>query len=305
MVKVRARQGRIKAAIDHRSFKHERPAVVQTSGWYSLPGEVRNIIYDFVTEKVEYEIRWLSRHSHNLTYVKLKPEYCKLSWGKRLAEQDLNKIYTKSNADESILVRRKAFEFERHLNNSPNRPMDWPGQAQWLMTCRQMHHEGGSVFYSKAVFSFRGHQLFKHFIERLTPNLAQFIHKINLSHNIPGEPYYTEHAHLKPRVDASWQRTCRMTTNKLTGLRRLDLRLGLNDRPISLAPCAEWRKALRGFIHVGLTHFDLRLIRNDLNSFNNKYLHEVMEEIRRKALGIKYKEARRTHRNRTYRVRIH
>jgi hypothetical protein len=202
--------------------KEDAMGIVQTSKWFDLPGEVRNIIYDHATEEAEYEIRWLSRHRRSLTNWRVKSNKAHLGWKSRVENSKSDEIYDKPNTNEWTLSNRMGSDLRKRYNEGVfDMCINLTGPAAWLSTCRQMHDEGGEFFYSKTKFGFRGRVLLGEFIRRLSPSLAASIPELFFRHVVHGEPYRVEHEYLKARDDERWIGTCDAVAKKLTGKLRL------------------------------------------------------------------------------------
>lgn len=209
-----------------------------------LPGEVLNLIFSFLTEPADYEIKWLGR-SPSLTHWRYVTPRASLeprvphgiekrvrekgtsyetvyNWGpnNRWSHHFTSQWMTPAVDTDLTLARRAKFRAGRRLHNS-NAVLKLEyvrGATAAIMACKRFHEAGASHFYENKGFSFGSRSLFDVFVGNLTPATCPWITRVYLYHEPYGEPRFTCYLPIRDTDAVRWDETCRKAAKTLTGM---------------------------------------------------------------------------------------
>jgi hypothetical protein len=192
----------------------------------SLPGELRNKVYDLVIPSshvlviADHPQRELNKRRK--LYSSAKPSRYRLS-GRILSIDD-------EEADPLGLIK----------------------------SCRAISKEATKVFYSKTTPCFESLSVIDKFLNSASAAGIRCIRSISLSFAEYGEPRLTKNKGWKDKKDLRWQRTCARIATTLVGLHTLKLDLRLATWPTTLGTDESWTRPLmalkgNGFHLVQLT----------------------------------------------------
>ena len=270
-------------------------------GFFKLPGEIKNQIYELVFEPCDYEITWLKgkgKVTRTLTHLIYNVDRRDLDQTEAWGSSHLNprsrvpKLFTspalESNAAANRRLLRKPRSSRPHLEAS----LDWAHtRAALLLTCRTIHKEAVSMFYGAQSFGFTSRRLLETFLSTINPAAKASITRLFLQHGTYGDPYLVADIPWKTLHDDKWAICCAKLGAELVNLRELHLHLRINDHPVQLNLQAAWVEPLRAFADKGLKVFGLELLVGTSNSKNNSQLKHCAPVVRQVILGCEYDEA--------------
>ena len=189
----------------------DNAGVEQTSLFFTIPGEVRNKIYDLaLPDEREYEVIFLgSKGDGTLTHWKYLDKPPNFKWHRgvllrglqnRVKEEQSAKIFVKTVwSDPAYAVRRRReMRAGFRLFHAPNSLLDpVKGPAALLRVSRQIHYEAAQIFYARVILSFGSHNLLCQFEARLTG-----VAKLSLTHLAL---FYEQYAHSKKMDSKVWR----------------------------------------------------------------------------------------------------
>jgi hypothetical protein len=186
--------------------------------FFTLPGELRTKIYDYVFGQYRVEIirgKW-TVHSNQK-----QPVYYRL-YHRNLRLRNLDNyglIDSCSKSPPMALVR----------------------------TSSQIWRETLLYVYSNTHFVFRSSKVIKMFLNRVSEDAQREIRHIELDHTMYYEPELTEHRRYKLVSDVGWYSTCFRMSLAFNGLKSLHLDLDIGDWPIHLETREQWALPYRFF----------------------------------------------------------
>ena len=223
-----------------------------------LPGELRNKVYDLVINRRQYSIEWVKNtpRSKSLTFNLV---------GVDSMHRDQPHLHDDVAKHRRALDYRHRWLLDEHIKPDRLRPTP----TSMLLTCKTMHFEAASVFYSKSTFAFHRIGTMRHFLDHLTPIAKTSITKLHLHYRAYGNPALTQNIDWKYKHDRAWEQICWRVTDECTSLTHLNLELELNKSPISFArfDCiedsdigAQWIRPLWAFQDVGIKRCRVKII---------------------------------------------
>jgi len=268
-------------------------------GFFKLPGEIKNQIYELVFDPCDYEITWL-KGSRTLTHLTYKFDRRGLDqtkpwglWGSsRLKSMAwILKVFTAPKLGPNTVANRRLLRKPRssrpHLEANLGRAHI---RAALLLTCRAIHNEAVSMFYSAQSFGFANHGLLEHFLSTINPTAKASITRLFLEHGTYGDPYWVADIPWKTVYDDKWAVCCAEIAFELVSLREVHLLLRINDHPVQWNLKDRWVGPLRSLADKGLKVFDLELLRGVHNSKTDPCLKGCAREVRKVILGCEYDE---------------
>ena len=187
----------------------------QKSKWFSLPGEVRNQIYDYIfSEHHEYEIKYINKSESrtHLTYASyLEPRENlrrDIVWGACPTDDPTyDDIFRGPNLSSRVINRRRALAYPRHRLGWPDlSPVSLPGPAAFIQTSRQIYAETAGLFYDSCTFSFKSVALLSQFVGKLGPIPRTAIRRVWLAHQTYNHSRLPEYASRRERNNALWEK---------------------------------------------------------------------------------------------------
>lgn len=265
-------------------------------GFFKLPGEIKNQIYELVFDPCDIEIKWLKRR-RTLTHLVYKSNRLKLdqtqAWGttKTKGKKALTPPFS------GPTLGAKTVEIRRLLHHPRSTRLDLEEtysnahtRAALLFTCRAIHNEAASMFYGAQSFGFSSRGLLEKFLSTINPIAKASITRLFLQHETYGEPYLIADIPWKTTHDAKWATCCATLATDLKSLKELHLLLKINDKPLHLNLAAGWVAPLLSFQDIGLKVFGLELLVRRLNSKTNTNLRSCGRVVREAVLGVEYDE---------------
>lgn len=263
----------------------------QKYGFFDLPGEIRNKIYEHVFD----ERRVVVRKAHGRKKVGAddnKP----VGGGQRPSDtredsQHSNtnkpsKTYTGLYVKKSI-IQGKVFRSsnkEAHVN------------VDILFTCRKAYEEGICYLYANTTFYFGSFKSIRRLLRHCRSEALASIRHLELYHVIYGEPALTVDREWKMRDDDRWLKVCISMSEQLTGLQTLRLDLRICDWPTQLNLEASWAQPIlelgkRKFLDAKATliHpcFSEKRLKHAANVLEEAIMCETAVEKRREAKALR------------------
>lgn len=286
------------------------------SGFFKLPGEIKNQIYDLVFEACDYEIKWLKckrivksnhpieprravRYTRTLTHFVYKFDRRDLDqtrpWGSsKMKSSASNPLFTVPKLGRNTPRRRRLIRHPPasllNLESNVDRARSAHTRAALLLTCRSVHNEAVSIFYSLQSFGFSSRAIFETFLSTINPVAKASITRLFLQHGTYGDPYYVENIPWKTLHDARWAKCCAMMAKDLVSLKELNLLFRINDHPQQFNLKAQWAQPLLSLCDMGLKVFELELLVQKENSRTELKLLYCARVVRMAVLGCMYDE---------------
>jgi hypothetical protein len=227
----------------------------ERASFLSLPGEIRNCIYDLAID----ERRILIKREHT---AKEKKE-------KRDAPKKLMK--------ESIPF------LDRAQLQQPK-----PIPLGLMFSCRQIYQEVTTLLYSSTTFAFQHSKALRRFLD-IVPTLAKAsIRSIEIYHTQYGHPHWTKDVRFKEHHDFRFYMLCEKAVNQFTYLRQLRVDLAVHDYPVKLHLNTDWAAPWLLFGGKGLvkTDVDLSVVTHD-----EKLVNACAKILEREMLSDEAKKA--------------
>lgn len=206
-------------------------------GFFDLPGEIRNKIYDYVFDNRRVFIR--KAHGQKIAKTeesvanKNGPSLQPRSDSAKGKDIRTCKPYCGLYSDSIINGRRVRHDDKRaHIN------------IDILFTCRKAYQESMCLFYANTTFYFSSFKPIRRFLNHCRSEALAAIKNLEFYHVIYGEPALTVDREWKLRSDDRWMEICTSMSQKLTGLRRLRIDLRICDWPTQLNLEAAWAQPI-------------------------------------------------------------
>lgn len=244
----------------------------------SLPGEIRNKIYDYAFSKEFFKIGWaengtkMKRNLKSLTYSLPKRPSFKGPW-----------------LEPGVCLRRRLFDLPRRLRSSEAIPPYQlsPGPAALLLTCKVVNEEASSLFYGNSTFTFQNQTVFQRFLDTIGSASKASIRSLHLKHHTAGHPFYRPNECYKQIYDDKWDDLCIQASAEMTNLEELSIDLTINDVPITFDFTQNWMMSILEFERCELKRCSVRLH----NTTANGAVIEVEEyKLRKELLGDAFVE---------------
>lgn len=202
----------------------------------NLPGEIRNLIYNYVFPRELYQICCLDKRAKSLTY--------------RFATQPLKG----PRLDPSVDRRRRLLDYPRRIRSNERVPIYElsPGPAAILLTCKQIHQEAASLLYTNSTFTFSSLRAFSTFLNTIRISCKKSIRSLHLKHYTAGNLGLTQTNKGKEGYDRKWENICWKVRDELCNLKELSIVLTINDTPLVFGKEAAWKAPLLAFSGIGL-----------------------------------------------------
>ena len=137
-----------------------------------------------------------------------------------------------------------------------------PGLAALLLTCKQIHRETHHLLYEQVTFIICSQTVLARFLTNLSPPCLAAIRTLKLQHHTFGEPYLMENKVWKEKYDLKWAALCLEAGKKMTGLKELEVKLGICDWPTELNLQTRWALPLLAFAGGKLEKAKVQLLMN-------------------------------------------
>ena len=270
------------------TLKLQEPSDKPRTSFLSLPGEIRNQIYELVFPPQDYEIRRIKKSS-SLTYWRyvrgrtaLDPGYG-WSWINRRQSPDWNATFRKPNLSQKTAQNRRLQDLVRRKRNGVIQPIEYTSSPlSTLSASRQVHEEATTFFYRQNSFGFSSRYLLQRFLTSIGPLARAAIRVIYIQHETYGEPARTAHIKWKELHDERWATFCQGLATLVLGLEELHMLLYINDRPLQMDLGARWAEPLLCFQRLGLSAFGLEL------AVGTGIYRTIAEDVRKVVLGDAY-----------------
>ncbi len=203
-----------------------------------LPGEVRNLIYDYVFE--------------DPVVVQFVPSANDdgFALGKKLGlsrEAYYHQTLCKEAAQTSSTMPR-IFRF-RMSHSRVNHQVKWATSLHALiLTCRQIYAEAAPLLYARMTFFFQSARAIVRYLAQLrTPQLAA-LQKIHIDYRTYGNPQSPgTHECWMRKYEALWRKACELLATKPSGLRQLWITVEVHQFPLRFRLAETWVAPLLEF----------------------------------------------------------
>ena len=244
----------------------------------TLPGELRNRIYNMVFVKGYIRIKHLSRAQSSLTY-ELQQQH-----GKWEAPFE----YTRETKKE-IVAERKARNHSWHhrvKQADPSPCYQAGGIAALMVCCKSIYLETAPLFYSNFTWTFSNARSMKTFVDRMSSHAVSGIHTVSLEHATYGIPYETNFYGYKKLQDEYFLRFCNHAAQALVNLRSFDICVYINEpAPLELSLSAPWVMPVLAFAHRNLQRARVRFLAANGYGHNDEKLKAFVTVVKRELVG--------------------
>lgn len=145
-----------------------------------------------------------------------------------------------------------------------------------LLVSRAVHHEVISMIYARTEFCFHSLFTLNRFMNRAPKQGLENIRKIEIKHHTYGEPHLLADRMWKIAHDRSWDNTCERVPVAMKRLQSLVLVLSLNEWPIELKVDERWARTVMMLAGKGLEYADISLTHN---AFTADHLQKVAFQL--------------------------
>ena len=281
---------------DAENFDTKGRLTSHPTSFLSLPGEIRNQIYELAFPRQDFEIRKIKK-STGLSYWRYLRERSTLDprfgWGclAQTANSGWMSFFWKPRVSEKSTRVRRMQNIKRRTVDGVILPIQYTNSLlSMLSTCHQVRNEATTVFYGKSSFGFTSLHVMRRFLSSIGPMAAAAIQRIYIQHATYGEPCRTKDVHWKTAHDERWDEFCQDIGTCLPGLKELRVLLQVNERPLRVDLAEDWVGPLLAFQRLRLAAFGLELVAGWCNSRKEKELNECSEVVRKLVLGDAYQE---------------
>ena len=185
---------RMTSSLVSRVKKHKK-RIKQNAPFLKLPFPLLDMIYDYVFEDNQYEIKW-GEKKKSLTHWRYKVDKRTLNpdvaWANLDPDTELWKAtFDAPDVDEWTIRRRHLLYLPRRLAIYKKMSIDYvPSPAAMLSVCRDAHWDAATSFYKRQSFSFSSMHLLHHFFSHLTTPARNNIRCLFVKHEFYGTPRY-------------------------------------------------------------------------------------------------------------------
>lgn len=195
-------------------------------GFLSLPGELRNEVYQYYFES-EVHCEVAAKGSH---FNERKTRTVKLWAG---AFQSNAKIF-KYDAEkkEELPLTIRVSRLLGHYRIVKGLQTNWFGSLFAInLICKQVHSETLPFLYSKTLFVFDASSRLTNFVQVVSSSKLQHITKLQIHYATYGSPRMEVNRIWQDKHTKSWIRACKATAKKLVGLGELTIWVRVQDSP--------------------------------------------------------------------------
>lgn len=293
------------------------PTAAKARGFMALPGEVRNMIYEYYFQadcRCEFAAK-------GCNFTQPKPRVVKLSTGLIRPKNNMFKSHTGVEDEQPITIRISRplgkYNIVQDLQTS------WPSSLYALnLVCKQVYTETIPFLYRKTIFVFDAPKRINAFLSIVSkPRLAD-ITKLQLHYSTYGSPEASQDRVWQDKHRSTWLNACKAASKKLTNLQELEIWVQLNDcaprfslRESWVAPLLQFRRltsspkysedaqtsqSSRGTLHIAKIHILTRWSKNPMAAFGGHRelakactdLHLLFgEAVSRAILGFREEES--------------
>lgn len=231
-------------------FSRARPGKMterKVRGFMGLPGEVRNMIYEYYFQDVvrcEVASKGRKFESVELHTVRL--------WSGLIHSEDKVFKYESKLVNEQPITIRISRPLGRY-NIVRGLQTNWLASVHSLnLVCKQVYTETVVFLYRDTVFVFNAPKRIDNFLEITTkPNLANLT-RLELHYDTYGDPKATQDRIWQDKHHESWLRACNTASKKLVSLQKLEVWIQshhcaprFNLREPWIAPLLQFRRLAR------------------------------------------------------------
>ena len=244
----------------------------------TLPGELRNRVYNLVFVKGNVCINWLSRAKGFLTY-ELQQKNGKWEGPIENLRKEKNEVVAKRAA-------RNRSWYYRVKQDDPEPCYQAGGVAALMVCCKAIYLETAPLFYSNFAWSFANTRTMKTFIDRMSYHALTGIHTISLEHASYGIPYETNFYGYKRLHDEHFLKLCNNAAQALVNLRSFTICMHINEpAPLELDLKAPWVMPLLAFAHRNLQHARVKFLAANGYGQNDEQLKAFASIVKRELVG--------------------
>ena len=221
-------------------------------GFLSLPGEIRNRIYQYYFQdayRCELVGQGCNFTVHTLATIKLQGAPQLKNWPRESDRPWLDK----SKAEDALVlrfprIRRTAYNHKR-FRSSP-----YKGYKGWLnphgaliLVCKQVHTETLPLFCRRIEFVFEAPQRVSGFLHKVPAHNHVNITKIHLYYTTYGSPSAARDTVWQDKHIESWTRACKVVAKSLTCLQNLKINVWINENAPRFNLRQKWLQPLLQF----------------------------------------------------------
>jgi hypothetical protein len=204
-------------------------------GFLSLPGEVRNQIYQYCFD-FEFRCEVAAKGRQFETH---QPRTVKLWAGAFQSRVQTLQYSSTTNPEPPITIR-----ISRPLGKYT---IVQGLQTKWLaslfaihLVCKQIHSETLAVIYHKTVFVFDAPKRIANFLDTVPRPKLEYITKLQLHYTTYGCPKWTKDCVWQDKHHDSWIRACSAASKKLSNVRTLKIWMRVMDDPLRFDLRQSW-----------------------------------------------------------------
>ncbi|KAF2133917.1 hypothetical protein P153DRAFT_362949 [Dothidotthia symphoricarpi CBS 119687] len=237
-------------------FSRVRPGKATSKklrGFMALPGEIRNRVYHYYFQS-DFRCE-IAASGH--TFARPKPRTVKLSPGVTLYNNQTSKYKTQPQQDAAVIIR-----LSRRLGKYS---LVKGLQTNWItsifslhLVCKLVYAETLAYIYHKTTYVFAAPRRIADFLGLVSKSTLEHITKLELHYNTYGNPGHAEDCIWQDKHIESWTRACKVTSKRLTRLKKLEIWVHVNHgapkfnfREKWLQPMLEFRRLTRQKKHCG------------------------------------------------------
>ena len=254
-------------------FEHKGRNLLMT-----LPGELRNRIYDLIFVKGNIRINTLTRAKGLLTYELQQKDG---KW-----EGPVGKSRKEKNEAAHKRAARNRSRYHRIKSENPEPYYQAGGIAALMVCCKAIYLETAPMWYSNFTWSFSSAGTMKTFINRMSHHALSGIHTVSLEHATYGIPLETNFYGYKRLHDEQFLNLCNNTAQALVNLQSFTVCLHINElAPAQLDLKAPWVMPLLAFAHRNLQHARVKFLTTRGYGFDDEKLKAFANVVKRELLG--------------------
>ncbi|KAI9739586.1 MAG: hypothetical protein M1834_006304 [Cirrosporium novae-zelandiae] len=226
----------------------------------TLPGEVRNKIYELVFDNIHLVLVFDGKNhlTHRVINSKTEKSYAKYRQWYSQPRSDFTISSQKQLVQHFKAVPHK---YVKQGNRVPDLRNIFSNTsiASLLLVCHQTHQETFKYLYEKTCFTFHSPKSITQFLNVLKPYYKSSIRHLSLVHSTYGEPRNLANRKWKETHDRKWLEVCTRAAEEMPKLKELSIYLNICDLPLELNLEAIWASPYLMFADRGLDKVSVAL----------------------------------------------
>ncbi|KAF2263610.1 hypothetical protein CC78DRAFT_581326 [Lojkania enalia] len=233
---------------ERKLFARNRSAtsnLMKARGFLSLPGELRNRIYDYYFEE-DFRIEVAAKGTRLMYRV---PKFMKLCLGiVNKATVYMHQERLQETTPRTLRMPRRLGRYKR----IDGIVTDWSTSlCALVLVCKKVYYEAILFLYQNPTFVFAAPRRILNFLEFVQEDALGFIKKLQLHYNTYGSPFQAKDDTWASKHLCTWTTACKAASKKLVNLQKLEIWLKVNENPLCFDLRREWLKPLLQFRRLG------------------------------------------------------